>query len=159
MSPLRHLAHRFFGSLWPVGPSRDDSAWAETLLLPGEVGLWRLMSGADRRHAFEDQVKAMAPTELLHDRPAFGPEQRLILDEELNQLPEKYRAALVVCYLEGKTRVEAARLLGWKPGAVKIRLERASIDGRVAGIDDRQGAAPRRFVGTRMTLNPTGLQP
>jgi RNA polymerase sigma factor (sigma-70 family) len=52
-------------------------------------------------------------------------ELRLILDEELCRLPEKYRAVLLLCLCEGKTRAEAARQLGWKTGAVKIRLERA----------------------------------
>jgi hypothetical protein len=43
----------------------------------------------------------------------------------LNPLPERYRAAVVVCYLEGKTNVEAARLLGCAAGTVKSRLARA----------------------------------
>lgn len=48
-----------------------------------------------------------------------------VLHEELNQLPEKYRAPLVICYLEGKTREEAARELGCGLGVIKGRLERA----------------------------------
>jgi putative nucleotidyltransferase with HDIG domain len=48
---LIHLAKRFFGSLWPGGPPPADEAWVSSILRPGEVDLWRRMSGADRRHA------------------------------------------------------------------------------------------------------------
>jgi hypothetical protein len=48
-----------------------------------------------------------------------------VLDEELNRLPARYRAAVVVCYLQGKTNSEAARLLRCPAGTVKSRLSRA----------------------------------
>ncbi len=46
------------------------------------------------------------------------------LDEELGRLPEKFRAPLVLCGLEGLTRDEAAQRLGWTVNVLKGRLER-----------------------------------
>ncbi len=46
-----HLTKRFFGSLLPIGPSREDDEWATSQLLEGEVALWQRMSAQDRRHA------------------------------------------------------------------------------------------------------------
>jgi RNA polymerase sigma factor (sigma-70 family) len=52
-------------------------------------------------------------------------EIRPVLDEEVNQLPPKYRLAFVLCYLEGKTNEQAARQLGCPLGTVLSRLARA----------------------------------
>jgi hypothetical protein len=48
---LRHLAGRFAGSLWPGGPGPAGEAWARRWLNPGELELWKRLSGPDRRHA------------------------------------------------------------------------------------------------------------
>jgi protocatechuate 3,4-dioxygenase beta subunit len=48
-----------------------------------------------------------------------------VLDDELNRLPEKYRAPVLLCYVEGKTNEEAGRLLRLPVGTVKSRLARA----------------------------------
>jgi RNA polymerase sigma factor (sigma-70 family) len=48
-----------------------------------------------------------------------------VLDQELNRLPDRYRAVLVLCDLEAMTRKEAARQLGCKEGTVASRLDRA----------------------------------
>ncbi len=47
------------------------------------------------------------------------------LHQEVNHLPEKYRAAIVLCYFEGLTHHEAASRLGCPLGTVKGRLSRA----------------------------------
>jgi RNA polymerase sigma factor (sigma-70 family) len=50
-------------------------------------------------------------------------EFQAVLDDELNCLPEKFRAPILLCCLEGKSRDEAARYLGWTLAEVKNRLE------------------------------------
>src|SRR5438046_185524 len=50
--------------------------------------------------------------------------RRSALDDDLGRLPAHYREPLVLCYLEGLTRDEAAARLGVPAGTVKIRLER-----------------------------------
>src|SRR5205823_12575158 len=54
-----------------------------------------------------------------------------LLDEELGNLPERLRAPLVLCNLEGRTRDEAARALGWSLGTLKRRLEQGKAGLRV----------------------------
>jgi RNA polymerase sigma factor (sigma-70 family) len=47
------------------------------------------------------------------------------LDEELSRLPDKYRAVIVLCDLEGKTRKEVAQQLGVPDGTVASRMATA----------------------------------
>jgi RNA polymerase sigma-70 factor (ECF subfamily) len=49
---------------------------------------------------------------------------RPLLAGALQQLPEKYRAPLVLCYLEGRTNEQAAAELRWPLGSMSRRLAR-----------------------------------
>jgi len=48
-----------------------------------------------------------------------------VLHEEIDRLPERFRVSVVLCDLEGRTREQAARHLGWLVGTVKSRLAQA----------------------------------
>ena len=54
-------------------------------------------------------------------------EMLAILDEELARLPEKYRAPLILCHLEGLSQHEAAKRLDVRPGSIKGLLERGRL--------------------------------
>jgi RNA polymerase sigma factor (sigma-70 family) len=60
-------------------------------------------------------VRPAAAQEALEDRLE-------VLDEALSRLPAKYRSAIVLCDLEGKTIKEVARQLNCPPGTVASRL-------------------------------------
>ncbi len=48
-----------------------------------------------------------------------------VVADELRHLPEKYRAPVVLCDLEGRTHQEAALALGWPSGSISRRLSHA----------------------------------
>jgi len=58
------------------------------------------------------------------DEPAWR-ELRAVLDEEIASLPDKYRGAIVLCYLEGKSYAQAAREIGCPKSSLASRLARA----------------------------------
>ncbi len=99
-------------------------AWDES------VGGW--LHGVAYRLALKARANARRPIPAAETRrPLADPaaeiefrELRTLLDAELRTLPARYRGPLVLCYLEGRTRDEAARQLGVTVAAVKGRLER-----------------------------------
>lgn len=105
---------------------------AKSIRKRGSLGSWlygvayrlalKLRAAAARRRARERQAGEMIATHTLSE--STWCDLRPILDEELHRLPEKYRAPLVLCYLEGKTNIEAGRLLGWPAGSMSKRLAR-----------------------------------
>ena len=115
---------------------------------PDRLGPW--LHGVARRVAA--RARALATRRAAIERPggedrAVAPapsleadELRSALDEELARLPEKYRAPLVLCYLEGLTHDEAARHLRWPVGTVRSRL--AGGRDRLRARLTRRGLAP-----------------
>jgi RNA polymerase sigma factor (sigma-70 family) len=105
---------------------------AATIAKPQLLGNWlygvayrvamKARANSARRSAHERQAASMPRSQSSAD--AGDRELRLVLDEEINHLPEKYRVPLVLCYLEGKTNQEAARQLGCPTGSMSWRLTR-----------------------------------
>jgi RNA polymerase sigma factor (sigma-70 family) len=109
----------------------------------GSVGPWlfgvchrialRAKADAARRRSRERRIAEMRATDSERADLA-GPDSWPELYAELARLPEKYRAPLVLCYLEGQTTEEAARQLGCPRGTILSRLARARerLRGRLA---------------------------
>jgi RNA polymerase sigma-70 factor (ECF subfamily) len=100
---------------------------------PGRLGnwlygvAWRLarkarIAASRRRQRERPANGAFYPATAV---PGNGDDVRRVLAEEVRRLPAALRAAVGLCYLEGKSNTEAARLLRWPVGTVKGRLARA----------------------------------
>jgi RNA polymerase sigma-70 factor (ECF subfamily) len=105
-----------------------------TVVMPRElVGNWlygvayRTALGARRaaarRRMRERQVINMP--HLMVEEEETWQELLPLLDRELNRLPDKYRAPVVLCHLQGKSRVQAATELSLPVGTLSGRLTTA----------------------------------
>ncbi len=91
--------------------------------------------------------------------------------EELQKLPEAERTAFVLCYLEGRTAINAAATLGVKPGTFATRLSRAKqkLLDRLAkrglgaavlafgGVAGTVAIAPAALIERTLALIPSGV--
>ncbi|HVS35422.1 MAG TPA: sigma-70 family RNA polymerase sigma factor [Gemmataceae bacterium] len=103
------------------------------LLRPDLVGPWlhavalrvtsRLRETAARRR---DKERPLVEEPAMESTPDLvWRDLRPVLDEEVGRLPPRYRAAFVLCHLEGLTNEAAARRLCCPKGTVLSRLARA----------------------------------
>src|SRR5262249_19279208 len=120
-----HDAEDAFQATFLVLVRKAGSIRAPELLGPWLYGVaqrtaLKVKAAARRRRRLEkrlaDLTHAPAPDDLIWR------DLRPVLDEEVNRLPRRYRAAVVLCYLEGKTNEQAARILGCPQGTVFSRL-------------------------------------
>jgi RNA polymerase sigma factor (sigma-70 family) len=105
---------------------------SHSLLRPDLVGPWlhavavrtasRLRAEVLRRDQRERPVVEEPVMEATPD--LVWRDLRPVLDEEVGRLPAKYRAAFILCHLEGLTNEAAARRLGCPKGTVLSRLAR-----------------------------------
>lgn len=79
-------------------------------------------ANSSRRRTYESRAAQGRPATAESDRTE---ELKAVLEEELHRLPERHRAPLVLCYLEGKTNEQAAQALGWPRGSISRRLAEA----------------------------------
>ncbi len=119
-------AHDAFQATFLVLVRRAGSLWSRPSLAPWlhQVALrvaWCARSARARRRRHERKAaETAAPCVSEARRDDFGP----LLHEEVQRLPVRYRAAIVLCCLEGLTQAQAARHLGWPIGTVQSRLAR-----------------------------------
>jgi RNA polymerase sigma factor (sigma-70 family) len=107
---------------------------AAAIVPRGMVGNWlygvahqtalKARATAAKRQRRERQVKEM-PEPAARPEPEPGPDLGPLLDQELARLPDKYRVAVVLCDLEGRTYKEAARRLQIPEGTLSTRLRAA----------------------------------
>ncbi len=129
---------------------------ARSIRKPGSLGSW-LHGVALRvaRRARVDRTRARVVeqrrAEIMREREPYAAEADFLgLEEihaEVDRLPEKYKAPIVLCYLRGQTQAEAAEALGWPLGTVQIRLHR--------GRDRLRSRLVRRgFGGASLLVGP-----
>jgi RNA polymerase sigma factor (sigma-70 family) len=132
------------GSLWVRG---SLAAWLHRVARRVSV---EASERKARRRRFEKTGLKIDAAEPIACDPLLG--LMKILHEEIDRLPEKYRAPIILCELEALTRDQAAHRLGWQPGTVAGRLararsilrERIGRRGDVNGVDLAQATAQRR---------------
>ena len=124
-----HEAQDAFQATFLVLAQRADSLWVRDSLGPWLHSVaYRVASCARaaairrRRHERRHAELAAGRLAVYHDEDRGDLEA--VVHEEIDRLPEHYRAPLILCDLEGCTHEQAARHLGWPVGTVKSRQAR-----------------------------------
>jgi RNA polymerase sigma factor (sigma-70 family) len=138
----RHAAEDAFQATFLILSRKAGSLWFRDSLGPWLYRVacrvsWCGRSAAARRRTHEQ--KAAELMTLVVDDSGWD-DRDAVIYEELNQLPERYRLAVLMCDLEGLTQEQAARRLGWPSGTVRSRLARGR--GRLRDRLTRRGLAP-----------------
>jgi RNA polymerase sigma factor (sigma-70 family) len=112
---------------------------------------------AAARSAREDRVARAVAAERndVETSPVPAAAEWEAIHEEVGRLPERYRKPVVLCYLEGQTYEEAARLIGCPVGTVRVRLARARD--RLRERLTRRGFGPERVASAGCLLD--GMAP
>jgi RNA polymerase sigma factor (sigma-70 family) len=100
---------------------------------------------AARSGARESQASVLPEPQVQPDPMS---ELRAVIDEEVGRLPVNYRAVIVLCGLEDRTRTEAAEQLGIPEGTVASRLARAKtmLAKRLAPLGFAQATGAKKGV-------------
>ena len=141
------LAHKAAAVSWNESVESWLCAVARRLVLHARASAWQRQSRERPITALggarAEEYSGFLPDQ---DHPLYNPREEMerrdicrVLHAALGQLPEKYRAPVVLCYLEGKTNEEAARQLGWPAGTMSRRLQRGALTAQAE-------AGPMRFV-------------
>jgi RNA polymerase sigma factor (sigma-70 family) len=114
-----------------------------------------LRAAVIRRRKHEERHAARDATRALDRAPPRDPDRAAAVHEAVSGLPEKYRAPLLLCDLEGRTHEQAARFLGWPIGTVKSRHShgRRLLRDRLV----RRGLAPAAAAGLVESLKQITL--
>jgi len=103
-----------------IGKSASLASWLHGVAY--RVSL-RAKRDAGRRRSRERLATAVPRPEL--DETLDWQDVQALLEDEIDRLPERYRAAFVLCYLEGRSRSDAAGELGIPENTLSSRLARA----------------------------------
>jgi len=109
---------------------------------------------AARRRRLERHAAAPSTRSQADDPDDLAP----VLRAEVARLPEKYRAPVVLCYLEGLTCAAAAGRLGCPVGTVKVRLSRAR-DLLRTRLTRRGLALPAALAAAGLSARPASAAP
>jgi RNA polymerase sigma factor (sigma-70 family) len=125
-----HEAQDAFQATFLILIRKAGSLWVEDSLGPwlhqvAYRAARSCRSAAARRTALERKVaERISPGVDAVPPDAEGEDPGAVIHEEIERLPERYRAPIVLCDLEGRTHEQAARHLGCPVGTVKSRLSR-----------------------------------
>ena len=140
--PDRDAAADAFQATFLVLVRRASAVRVDDSLGPWLYGVSRRVAARARATSLRRRARETGGVEAVAGpAPDPGRAERLaILDEEIGRLPERQRAAVVLCDLEGLPHEEAARRLGCPVGTVESRLSRGRQ--RLRDRLVRRGLAP-----------------